>query len=141
LQHFDSGFGIQLPLGCPNVRVDGDPGAQVKAEFELRCFFGQERRDMGHRKTGHYPPLNQLLKMKLAGGTPYDDLLCPVRFKFRHSRPRKLGGTFDVATPVMHDAAAELRAGDRQEVHSEKLKQVDNLESQMSGAKKVASQV
>jgi hypothetical protein len=96
---------------------------------------------MGHRKTGHYPPLNQLFKMKLAGGTPYDDLFRPVRFKFRHSRSRKLSGTFNVAAPVMHDAAAELRASDRYEVRSESLKQGDSLESKMSRANDVASQV
>ncbi len=95
---------------------------------------------MGHRKSGQDPPLNQLFKMKLTGGAPYNDLLRPVRFKLCHSRLRKFGGTVNVASPVMQDAAAKLWASDRYEVYSESLKQVDNLESQMSCTKNVASQ-
>jgi hypothetical protein len=54
---------------------------------------------------------------------------------------RKLGGTGDMTGPVMDDTTAERRADDRREIHSEGSKYVDDLVSQMSRAKDIASQV
>jgi hypothetical protein len=109
------------------VAVDGSPSGYLAAEGEPGYFFSQERRGVRYRKGGRFPLPNDLFKSKLTGRTPYHDLLHPVGLNLRQCCLRKLGGTAEVAGPMLDDATAKPRAADRGEVQSEGLKHVDDL--------------